>query len=186
MKKDLKSFIQENRATFDEATPPYHLWQRIAADLDERDQRSSKTLMGKRAWVSHVLKVAAVTFLVGTTGLLIYFYGKREAYRDYSRVSPALAETQQAYAQLVTQKKDSVAYIATSNPALYSEFTEVIDQMESNYDLLKQEFAKSPNRELTLEAMIRNLQAQIDILSQQLDVLNAINGTKKGTRHEQI
>ncbi|MFB2117904.1 hypothetical protein [Parapedobacter sp. 2B3] len=187
MKKDLKSFIQENREAFDEATPPLYLWQGIAEELDSRYQRSTKKPGGKTAWITQVLKVAAVTFLVGMAGILIYFYGKRDAYLDYSRVNPDLAAEQQVYAQLVMQKKDSIAFIATSNPALYGEFSKVIDQMESNYDMLKQEFAKSPNRELTLEAMIRNLQAQIDILSQQLDVLNYINSaSKKQTRDEQI
>ncbi|MGV3761786.1 hypothetical protein [Parapedobacter sp.] len=186
MKKDLKSFIHENREAFDDATPPLHLWQGIAGALDERDLRNTKVRGGKGAWITHVLKVAALTFLVGTIGMLIYFYGKREAYLDYSRVNPDLAAEQAVYARLVMQKKDSIAYIATSNPALYGEFSKAIDQMESNYDMLKQEFAKSPNRELTLEAMIRNLQAQIDILSQQLDVLNYINDSKKQTGDEQI
>jgi len=153
--------------------------------LDEKDHKNVK-IRGKRAWISHILKVAAVTFLLGTAGMLIYFYGKREAYLDYSRVNPDLAATQQVYAKLVTQKKDSIAYIATSNPVLYGEFSKAIDQMESNYDMLKQEYAKSPNRELTLEAMIRNLQAQIDILSRQLDILKSINREKKGFSHEQI
>src|SRR3546814_902145 len=125
MNKDLKSFIQENREAFDDANPPLHLWHGIAAGLDERDHRNIKMLGGKRAWISRVLKVAAVTFLVGTVGILIYFYGKREAYLDYSRVNPDLAAAQQIYAQLITQKKDSIEYIATSNPALYGEFSKV-------------------------------------------------------------
>ncbi len=185
MKKNLKSFIHENRDAFDHATPPLHLWEGIVGGLDERDQQRT-SIRGKTAWFAHVLKAAAVTFLVGMVGILIYFYGKREAYLDYSRVNPNLAAEQEIYAQLVTQKKDSIAYIATSNPALYGEFSKVIDQMESNYNVLKQEFAKSPNRELTLEAMIRNLQAQIDILSQQLDILNDINRSKNETGNEQI
>jgi len=186
MNKDLKSFIQENREAFDDAHPPANLWRGVAAGLNEKDHRRIKKIDGKRTWVSHVLKVAAITFLVGTAGMLIYFYGKREAYLDYSRVNPDLAAEQQAYARLVMQKKDSIAYIATSNPALYGEFSSVIDQMESNYELLKQEYAKSPNRELTLEAMIRNLQAQIDILSQQMDVLDYINDSKNQPHDEQI
>lgn len=186
MKKDLKSFIQENREAFDDATPSLHLWQGIASGLDELDRQRTDIPSSRTTWFAQVLKVAAVTFLVGTVGMLIYFYGKREAYLDYSRVNPDLAAEQQVYAQLVTQKKDSIAYIATSNPALYGEFSKVIDQMESNYEMLKQEFAKSPNRELTLEAMIRNLQAQIDILSQQLDILNYLNSAKNETHNEQI
>ncbi|HWK98656.1 MAG TPA: hypothetical protein VNQ55_01860 [Parapedobacter sp.] len=186
MEKDLKSYIQKNREAFDDATPPSDLWQRIAKGLDDQDHQPVKKLGSRRAWIMQVLKVAAVTFVVGVIGISIYFYGKREAYLDYSRINPDLAAAQQAYAQLATQKKDSIEYIAASNPALYGEFSKVINQMESNYDMLKQEFAQSPNREMTLEAMIRNLQAQIDILSQQLDVLNYVNRSKNQPHDEQI
>lgn len=186
MEKDLKSFIQKNREAFDDANPPSDLWQGIAKGLNDQNPQPIKKLGSKTAWIMQVLKVAAVTFLVGVIGIFIYFYGKREAYLDYSRINPDLAAEQQAYAQLVTQKKDSIEYIAASNPALYGEFSKVINQMESNYDMLKREFAQSPNREMTLEAMIRNLQVQINILSQQLDVLNYINRSKNQTHDEQI
>src|SRR5690606_21352513 len=138
MNKDLKSFIQENREAFDDAHPPANLWRGVAAGLNEKDHRRIKKIDGKRTWVSHVLKVAAITFLVGTAGMLIYFYGKREAYLDYSRVNPELAAEQKIYAKLVTQKKDSIAYIATSKPALYGEFLKVIGKMEWDYECIKQ------------------------------------------------
>ncbi|WP_262245472.1 hypothetical protein [Parapedobacter soli] len=185
MKTDLKSFIQENRGAFDSANPPEDLWQRIADGLDKQHRGNSKKPQ-KIARLSHVLKVAAVTFLVGTAGILVYFYGKREAYLDYSRINPDLAAEQQLYTQMVLRKKDSIAYIAVSDPELYGEFSNVLNQMEANYDMLKEEFTRSPNKELTLEAMIRNLRAQIDILSQQLDVLNYINNSKNQNRDEQI
>lgn len=186
MKKDLNAFVKENRAAFDDANPPLDLWQRIAGDLDKLDQPHGQETGSRKMWIAQVLKVAAITFLVGTAGILIYFYGKKDAYADYSRINPHLAAEQQVYAQLVTQKKDSIAYIATSNPALYGEFSKVLDQMEANYEVLKREFAQSPNKELTLEAMIRNLQAQIEILSQQMEVLNYINDPKNQNRDEQI
>jgi len=185
MKKDLKIFITENRAAFDDVNPPSMLWQRIADELDknEQPQRHTPTL---RIQLRRLLKVAAITFLIGTAGMVIYFYGKQQAYHDYSKVNPDLAAEQQIYAQLVMQKKDSVAYIATSNPTLYGEFSKVLNQMEANYEALKLEFKESPNKALTLEAMIRNLQAQIEVLSQQLEVLNYINQTKSQARNEQI
>ncbi|SKB87864.1 hypothetical protein SAMN05660226_03592 [Parapedobacter luteus] len=186
MKKDLKIFITENRAAFDDANPPADLWQRITSDLDQHEQPHPDKLLIRKSWVMRVLSVAAITFIIGTAGIFIYFYGKKQAYEDYSQINPHLAAEQQVYAQLVTQKKDSIAYIATSNPALYGEFSKVLNQMEANYQVLKQEFSRSPNKELTLEAMIRNLQAQIEVLSQQMEILNYINSTKNQTKNEQI
>ncbi len=185
MKKDLKTFITENRAAFDDANPPKDLWQRITKELDEPGQSKDNPPV-RKIWIMQVLKVAAVTFLIGMAGITVYFYGKKHAYEDYSQINPNLAAEQKAYAQLVTQKKDSIAFIAVSNPVLYGEFSEVLSQMEANYEVLKRELAKSPNKELTLEAMIRNLQAQIEVLGQQMEILNYINETKNKPRHEQI
>lgn len=186
MKKDLKTFIAENREAFDQENPPRELWQRIAHELDRQEPQQHEKSTVRKMWLLQVLKVAAITFLIGTTGIVIYFYGKKHAYDDYSQISPGLAAEQQVYVQLVTQKKDSIAYIASSNPTLYSEFSDVLHQMETNYEMLKREFEKSPNKELTLEAMIRNLQAQIEVLSQQMEVLKYINQTESQTKHEQI
>ncbi|MGK6351525.1 hypothetical protein [Parapedobacter sp. DT-150] len=186
MKKDLKAFMTENKAAFDQVDPPVDLWQRIEKELDQRESAPHPSRI-RKIWVMQVLKVAAVTLLIGTAGIVIYFYGKRHAYEDYSRINPQLAAEQRAYAALVDQKKDSIAYIAASDPALHGEFSKTLSQMEVSYETLKQEFAKSPNKELTLEAMIRNLQAQIDVLSQQMEILNYMNQTKtKQTQHEQI
>lgn len=184
MKRDLKKFVTENRAAFDHAHPPKDLWQRIAKELEEQEKPIGQAPV--RKMMMRVLKVAAVTFLIGTAGIVVYFYGKKNAYDDYRRINPDLAAEQQTYSQLVIQKKDSIAVIATKNPVLYGEFSKALDQIEANYEMLKQEFANSPNKELTLEAMIRNLQAQMEVLSQQMEILNYVNKSEKQTKNEQI
>ncbi|WP_257670541.1 hypothetical protein [Parapedobacter tibetensis] len=185
MKKDLKTFITENRAAFDHGTPPKELWQRIASELDQKGTPQGKAPI-RKIWLIQVLKVAAVTFLIGVAGITVYFYGRKQAYEDYSQINPTLAAEQKNYAQLVTQKKDSIAFIAASNPALYGEFSAVLNQMEANYETLKRELTESPNKQLTLEAMIRNLRAQIEVLGQQLEILDYINDTKNQAKDEQI
>lgn len=184
MNRDLKKFVTEHRAAFDDAQPPKDLWQRIARELEESKKPTGPVVV--RKMLMQMLKVAAVTFLIGTAGILVYFYGKKNAYDDYRRINPDLAAEQLTYSQLVMQKKDSVAIFATHNPMLYGEFSKALNQMEANYEMLKQEFANSPNKELTLEAMIRNLQAQMEVLSQQMEILNYINNSEKPAKNEQI
>lgn len=184
MKKQLKTFIQKNRADFDEANPPEGIWENIAAALDAQQQPQP---VPRKFRTAPLLRVAAAILLISIAGLAVYNYGKKQAYNDYSRINPELAAEQQVYAQLVTQKRDSIAHFAASNPALYGEFTQVLEQMETNYNALKQDLAKSPNKELTLEAMIRNLQVQIEVLSQQMEIMNYVKKeTKNTTKNEQI
>src|SRR5690606_24974436 len=168
----------------DHADPPANLWSRITKKLDEHEQPATQPTV--RKMVARVLKIAAVVFLIGFAGIVVYFYGKKTAYDDYYRINPQLATEQQAYSQLILQKKDSVAVIATGNPLLYNEFSTALSHIEHNYETLKQEFENSPNKERILEAMIRNLQAQMNILSQQMEVLRDIEITKSHPQNEQI
>ncbi|GGC34155.1 hypothetical protein GCM10011386_27780 [Parapedobacter defluvii] len=184
MKRNLKKFVTENRTAFDSAHPPKELWQRIEKELEEREKSADQITV--RKMLIRVFKVAAITFLIGTAGILVYFYGKKNAYEDYRHINPELAAEQQTYSQLVLQKKDSVAIIATKNPSLHNEFSKALSQIEANYETLKQEFANSPNKELTLAAMIRNLQAQIEVLSQQMEILNYLDKNENQTKNEQI
>ena len=103
MKRDLKKFVTEHRAAFDQAQPPKDLWQRIALELEERERPTDRTVVKKM--LMRVLKVAAVTFVIGTAGIFVYFYGKKNAYDDYRQINPGLAAEQQTYSQLVMQKK---------------------------------------------------------------------------------
>lgn len=184
MKQQLKTFIQNNRAQFDQANPPEGLWEHISTALDshQADLKPHR----KTYRIGRPIQLAASFLLLIGTGFIIYHYGRMKALDDYSRISPELAAEQEIYAQLVVQKRDSIALFAAADPALYGEFSSVLGQMENNYNTLKQELAESPNKELTLEAMIRNLQAQIEVLSQQMEVLNYVKKSKNNLKNEQI
>jgi hypothetical protein len=77
-----------------------------------------------------------------------------------------------------TQRKE-LKTIAKADPELYKEFSAEITKMDSTYNRLNRDLATSPNQERVLRAMIRNLQIQSEILTQQLGVIEQINQTKK-------
>lgn len=180
MKKNLTSFVRDNRPAFDTANPPAGLWDRIEASLDS--QAREHTVRVRR--LPRLARIAAAVLLLAAAGVLVFTYGRRQGYEDYHKINPQLAAEQRAYSEMVTQKKDSIAFIAVSNPALYGEFSTVLEQMEANYKDLKQELPSSPNKELTLDAMIQNLKIQIEVLGQQLDTYHYINKTDKKDEHQ--
>ncbi len=182
MDKNLKTFIRDNRAAFDAANPPDGLWERIEASLDGQ-QPEKKNNVG-RISIARITQLAAAVLVLAVAGALVFTYGRKQGYEDYHRINPQLAVEQQTYADLVTQKKDSIAFIAATNPTLYGEFSSVLEQMEASYLSLKQELPDSPNQQMTLEAMIHNLKIQIEVLGQQLDTYHYINTNIKNGEHE--
>ena len=67
---------------------------------------------------------------------------------------------------------------------MYNEFSGEIAKMDSTYKKLNNDLATSPNQELVLRAMIRNLQIQTEVLNQQLNVIEQYNQIKKEQKNE--
>src|SRR5690554_848353 len=107
MDKNLKTFIRDNRAAFDAANPPDGLWERIEASLDGQ-QPEKKNNVG-RISIARITQLAAAVLVLAVAGALVFTYGRKQGYEDYHRINPQLAVEQQTYADLVTQKKDSIA-----------------------------------------------------------------------------
>ena len=69
-------------------------------------------------------------------------------------------------------------------PEMYEEFSKEIAKMDSNYKRLKTELTTSPNQEAILQAMIRNLQTQTEVLNQQLNIIEHYSQMKKDEKNE--
>ena len=64
--------------------------------------------------------------------------------------------------------------MAENNPELYQEFASDLNRLEKSYRSLKADFPKNPNQEVLIQAMIQNLQLQINLLNEQLRVIQRI------------
>jgi hypothetical protein len=83
------------------------------------------------------------------------------------------------YAKIVELKHDELKKIKKDEPLLYKQFSEDVYKLDSVYQSLKKELPKNPNREQLLEAMIQNLQLQMELLNRQLHIIKQINNSKK-------
>lgn len=83
------------------------------------------------------------------------------------------------YTRLIEIKQNQIRKIKKDEPLLYQQFAGDINKLDSNFHLLKKQLPVNPNREQILEAMIRNLHLQEDVLNQQLNIIKKINQTKK-------
>ena len=80
---------------------------------------------------------------------------------------------------MIDTKQEELKALAKEQPELYQQFTTAINQLDSSYNTLKNQLSATPNREMLLEAMIQNLQLQLNVLNQQLNIINQIKESKK-------
>lgn len=168
----LESFIKNNRKSFDELEPPELVWDKIefALDADGKKSRNRK--------LHSILKLVATIILVGSAAIICFKKSSNNQV-DLADINPKLAEKQVVYTTLIANKQHEItAEIKHQDPQLYNDFEKELVQLQGNYNMLQNDLKNSPNQELTLQAMIRNLQVQTDILNQQLLIIEQLKKLK--------
>ncbi|MGB4776520.1 MAG: hypothetical protein WBP45_15185 [Daejeonella sp.] len=176
MKNRLEDFIKENKKEFDYFELPVNLWDKIEAKLDESTVIKPKT--ERVVKLSFLLKVAATVVVILSAAFWFYQYQTKEAL-ELSNINPQLAKEQVYYASLIEIKRSELKRIEKEEPQLFREFSAEIKKMDESYQRLKSDLPNSPNQEETVKAMIRNLQTQTEVLTQQLNIIQQINESKK-------
>lgn len=169
MSNKLEGFVKENKKAFEAKGPSDQLWGRIEAELDKKSKKKPIKLY---QWLS----IAAVLVL----SLGIYFsYPKTNSEIAVADVSADYGKKEVQFASLIEEKRDSLALYSKKNPDLFKKFVSDLKKLDENYDGLKKELQTSPDPEAVVSEMMKNLQIQADILSQQLSIINQVNQYKK-------
>jgi len=83
------------------------------------------------------------------------------------------------FAKIVEIKHRELKVMAKDEPLLYKQFSGDVNKLDSVYHSLEIKFSKKQNSEELLEAMIQNLQLQMQLLNHQLDIIKQLNHSKK-------
>ncbi|MGN6440117.1 MAG: hypothetical protein ACTHMM_26555 [Agriterribacter sp.] len=195
MGNNLERFVRDNRNNFDSDSPSPDVWQRIEKQLHEKQPAPVRRLTHKwlaiAASVALVISLAAVWLVLkepnpANNGLAVKDKQERPASStdqpaktdDIAAIDPDYARQVAQFAVLIDQKQDELKALQKDNPALYAQFSRDIERLDSTYNILKHQLPVNPNKEELLQAMILNLQLQIDLLNQQLDIIQKIKTSK--------
>ncbi|MBO9638506.1 MAG: hypothetical protein J7576_10075, partial [Siphonobacter aquaeclarae] len=108
-----------------------------------------------------------------------YFVKPKNTDPIIAKVSPEEGKTAFRYASLIESKREEIRTIEQTDPTLYREFASEIERLDSDYQNLRSELPQTPNQEELVDAMIQNLQMQLDILNRQLQIINKIQQSKQ-------
>ena len=166
MSKGLEGLIKKHREEFDDLEPSADLWARIEKHLppqfEEPKKREAKTFT-----LGFVLRVAAA--IVGAVMSVLFgsctFATLKKDGVDFAAINPVYAQQQVHYTSMIETQRSQLKSIAKSQPELYQQFTSQIAEMDSTYKELTNDLQTSPNQELVLKQMIRNLEIQTQVLT---------------------
>jgi len=183
MSRKLEKFIGDNRNEFDDAVPSAKVWENLAAGLGEKKEKRSQLIpLYKWAIAAAVVITAGITAVVLLTNKKpapeFAEVQKKDTANDINAIAPEDAPEINQFAKLVALKQEELKTLAPEQPELYQKFTTDINQLDSSYKSLRNQLGSTPNRELLIEAMIQNLQLQLNVLNQQLNIINQIKQSK--------
>ena len=127
-------------------------------------------------WLSLDWRVAASITILLLAGCFLYMnqqYGVTHQ-PEVVAANPTYAREVVQYTRLIDTKRAELKQMTEDNPALYKEFATDLDRLEKSYQSLKADLPQNPNQEVLIQAMIQNLQFQINLLNEQLRVIQRI------------
>jgi hypothetical protein len=96
----------------------------------------------------------------------------------------AFRSTQKHFANLISYKEKEIRNLAKNNPEIYKNFSADMEGLNKSYKQLTKQLPNTHNKSALINAMIYNLQIQIDLLNKQLIILNKIESSQKKERYE--
>lgn len=175
MSEKLENFIRNHKKEFDAFEPSESLWAKLDERLEEHCLKEKKK--GKTRWMYTFGKVAAVFIMVLSIGFIWGYYKKQEA-SNLANINPEYAAKEVRFSSLIEDKRTELKSLKKIDPALYKTFINEQEKLEIEYNELKKELTNTPNQDRIVKAMIRNLQAQISLLNQQLNITNEVKEIK--------
>jgi hypothetical protein len=96
----------------------------------------------------------------------------------------AFNQSKAHFAKLIAYKGNEIKKLAKNDPEVYKNFAKDVDELNATYKQLNKQLPKTNNKSALINAMIYNLQIQIDLLNKQLIILNKIKTIKKKKDYE--
>jgi hypothetical protein len=183
MSKRLEEFIKENRGAFDSYEPSRKIWNTISRKIT--GTADENLLIKRMPWIKWSAAAAVLILIIST----IYYLVPADNQGQFTKVIKAdvpaeYAEEVYHFTKIIELKRKELQKLEQEQPELYRQFATDIYRLDSNYQVLRKELPGNPNQELLIDAMIGNLQWQIDVLNQQLIIIQKIKQSKKQTNEK--
>jgi hypothetical protein len=186
MKRKLEQFVQNNRKDFDMHEVPAGLWDKIDKSLGKEiihnPEPDEIIIKFKKSSISKLKIWAMAASIILLIDCLSIFYLKNNSESTeqiVAQVAPQYGDKMVQYASLIETKREEIREIETQNPAMYKEFASEIEKLNQDYQNLQAELPQTPNQGELVEAMIQNLQVQLDILNRQLIIIQKVKEYQK-------
>ncbi len=173
---NFEKYIKDNKALLDvHKADKGKLWANIEAGLDQKPQHKTKTI---KLWSNSVIKIAAtVVIALGLFSLInIFIVNETHTSPENNLALQELNDIDSHYKGLVAYQVKLVNKSTRLTADEKKEFLSFMDELDLEYELLKEEFKKNVDSERVMEAIVINYKKRIELIE---NLLEQINSSKK-------
>lgn len=175
--KRIEEVITQNREDFDTELPSEMLWNTIQFRLQKKQQRNS--------WKPY-LAAASVMLFISFTWLIENTKLNEKSDNTVNNLPAEVTEAQAEFTSLIEIKKNELIQRKSENPELVNDFEHQLIELQKNYYSLLPQLKDHDKKDYVLQAVIENLQLQVDILNRQLEILNQIKNNSNNEKNNYI
>ena len=176
MKDNLEEFITEHRDELDVYEPPKQMWQGIDKKMQPKKQNGYK---------AHYAIAASLLLIAGAMIWMMKAQTQKTNAPETvtAAINPEIKDAEVYYASIVETKSNELSRYGKEYPDMFKDFEEEMDSLHMLYGQLKTEYVKSNGNEAVTQALVENLQKQVELLSTQLQIIQELqqHKGKKGT-----
>lgn len=173
--KSLEDIIKQNREEFDSEIPSEQVWSHIQSKLNK--QKNVFT------WKPYMAAASIMLFIMGTWLIANYKFDSKNSTVASSTIPNEVKEAQVQFTSLIELKRTELNAYRNAQPELINEFDKQLTELKNNYNSLLPQLQDANKRDIVLQAVIENLQMQVNVLNQQIEIINQLKTQQNETNN---
>ena len=172
MKDNLERFIADNAEAFNQLSPSDDVWQAIDKQLQPKR---------RRVYTAHYLAAASVLLIAVA---FVWFFRHSDVPQIIISDNAEIKQAEAFYVSEVETKQAELQPFGSEYPAMFKDFESEMDTLHVMYHQLETEYKNSNGNEAVQQALIQNLQMQVQLLNKQVQIITQLTqkGNKKNTK----
>ena len=199
----LENYVREHRDEFDTIEPSDDLWNAIVARKEEMShdestvkQQPKRVLINRSVYVRWISRVAAAVVIFFASYYYHDYKSNKEMIAENNTESAAnpvlyntLVEANYYYTSQINQEKEKLYSLTVGNSTLRKEIQNELDELDKEFNKLKEDLNDNVDNEEIIAAMIQNYRIKLSILQDvmmQLQDKNKVNTSDDETKRIEI
>ncbi len=173
--KRLEDIVKQNREDFDSEVPSDLLWNSIQANLQKKQNKTS--------WKPYVAAASIMLFISFTWIIANHKLNSNVEYSS-TDLPVEVKEAQVQFTSLIEIKRNELNQYRNTNPELVKDFEFQLLELQKNYTQLLPQLKDDNKKDIILQAVIENLQMQVEVLNQQINIISQLKQHKNNETDE--